>query len=487
MFSDLRARFIRTAQELEPTLFERRVSPPAPPSGALHRKLPRNWRFQFDFEEYCVGEVELRLRFFSHPDAPLRLRFKLAETRYELDRDFDSYDGTLGRGWLQDGILVLDNPPETVRLPRRYAFRYLELAVEHHSECSNFSIESVTAITRTSADWTRLTPLAAGSELDRKIDRIGCRTLAACMQRVFEDGPKRDRRLWLGDLRIEAAVNYKTFRNFDLVRRCLYLFAATAAPDGRVPGALFDDPKPTASSQVFDYAALYPDVLLSYLEVTGDESTAAELWPVARRQSELLLDEFDSGGEFRNKGKLWLFFDWKPELHRTTAATGITLFALRRTVELARILGREPEAAFCIPAAKRLKAWAIRNCFDPARGVFLSGPERQFSWASQIWMVLAGALPPEEGRRALMTAIAAPEAVGPGCPYLCNQMVQALRSVGADTEAIRLIREYWGPMAEAGLDTFPEVFPADRPEFSPYGDPVVNSNCHAWSVPPIRV
>ena len=86
-----------------------------------------------------------------------------------------------------------------------------------------------------------------------------------------------------------------------------------------------------------------------------------------------------------------------------------------------------------------------------------------------------------------MTAIAAPEAVGPGCPYLCNQMVQALRSVGADSEAIQLIREYWGPMAEAGLDTFPEVFPADRPEFSPYGDPVVNSNCHAWSVPPIRV
>ena len=29
------------------------------------------------------------------------------------------------------------------------------------------------------------------------------------MQDVFEDGPKRDRRLWLGDLRLEALANKK--------------------------------------------------------------------------------------------------------------------------------------------------------------------------------------------------------------------------------------------------------------------------------------
>ena len=36
-----------------------------------------------------------------------------------------------------------------------------------------------------------------------------------------EDGPKRDRRLWLGDLRLEALANYETYRNFDLVKRLL--------------------------------------------------------------------------------------------------------------------------------------------------------------------------------------------------------------------------------------------------------------------------
>ncbi|MGR8802286.1 sugar hydrolase, partial [Klebsiella variicola subsp. variicola] len=41
----------------------------------------------------------------------------------------------------------------------------------------------------------------------KAIDGVAVRTLQNCMQEVFEDGPKRDRRLWLGDLRLQALVN----------------------------------------------------------------------------------------------------------------------------------------------------------------------------------------------------------------------------------------------------------------------------------------
>lgn len=43
------------------------------------------------------------------------------------------------------------------------------------------------------------------------------KTLADCMQDVFEDGPKRDRRLWLGDLRLQALAkiaNDKEIRKY---------------------------------------------------------------------------------------------------------------------------------------------------------------------------------------------------------------------------------------------------------------------------------
>lgn len=54
---------------------------------------------------------------------------------------------------------------------------------------------------------------------------VSVKTLLDCMQTVFEDGPKRDRRLWLGDLRLQALANYYTFNDLSLVKRCLYLLA----------------------------------------------------------------------------------------------------------------------------------------------------------------------------------------------------------------------------------------------------------------------
>ncbi|MFR6136264.1 MAG: hypothetical protein ACLUI0_06370 [Blautia massiliensis (ex Durand et al. 2017)] len=66
-------------------------------------------------------------------------------------------------------------------------------------------------------------PVETDDEMAKKLDRVSLRTLQNCMQDVFEDGPKRDRRLWLGDLRLQALANYETFKNYDLVKRCLYL------------------------------------------------------------------------------------------------------------------------------------------------------------------------------------------------------------------------------------------------------------------------
>ena len=51
----------------------------------------------------------------------------------------------------------------------------------------------------------------------KKIYEVSVKTLAECMQDVFEDGPKRDRRLWIGDLRLQALANYVTFDNVELV------------------------------------------------------------------------------------------------------------------------------------------------------------------------------------------------------------------------------------------------------------------------------
>ena len=46
------------------------------------------------------------------------------------------------------------------------------------------------------------------------------------------------------------------------------------------------------------------------------------------------------------------------------------------------------------------------------------------------------------------------------------------------------MRNYWGAMVDLDADTFWELFSPSDPDESPYGSPVVNSYCHAWSCAP---
>ena len=60
-----------------------------------------------------------------------------------------------------------------------------------------------------------------------------------------------------------------------------------------------------------------------------------------------------------------------------------------------------------------------------------------------------------------------------------------INEAGLQDEAVKLMKEYWGKMISLGADTFWEAFDPDRPGYSPYGSPIVNSYCHAWSCTPV--
>jgi hypothetical protein len=146
----------------------------------------------------------------------------------------DPYKGWLSRAWLQDEVINVDVLPAVIELPRRYVFRYAKIDVVATSANYAVRISDVKAMAVTSATGT-VAPLPASTpEPLRRIDEVSIHTLRECMQTVFEDGPKRDRRLWIGDLRLQALTNYVTFRNFDLVKRCLFLFAGLPRENGLV-------------------------------------------------------------------------------------------------------------------------------------------------------------------------------------------------------------------------------------------------------------
>lgn len=382
--------------------------------------------------------------------------------------------------------------PATITLPRRVAFRYVKIELLGSSPYFDFSITGMECKTSTSVTGAPA-PLTAGTAtMVSAIDSIGLLTLKECMQTVYEDGPKRDRRLWIGDLYLEALANTYYFKNHNLTKRCLYLLAGLSQQDGLLHSNVFETPEPhpqAGAPFLFDYSLLYNVTLKDYLIATGDRETALDLWPVAKKQIENADRFVDANGLFDHmaaaKAGYWLFVDWKEGLDRQASLQGIIIYAMQQTYDMAKMLGKEKEVAGLPAMIKKMTAAARRHLYNKATGVFTSGPDRQVSYASQAWMVLSGVATKAEAQKALKALPQLQDVVRPGAPYLYHYYIEALKKAGLADEAKNAVIDYWGGMVKKGADTFWEVYDPTNDFLSPYNFYPVNSYCHAWSCTPV--
>jgi alpha-L-rhamnosidase len=167
--------------------------------------------FILDFDDHQVGYLTMNIRpAGSPPDAPLKLKLTFGEMPVEMAEPFENYDGWLSSSWLQEEIILVDVLPAVISLPLRYSFRFVKFDVIDTSQKYSVVFENVECRTVTSANINAVKSSSHQDTELKKIDEISIKTLADCMQDVFEDGPKRDRRLWLGDLRLQTLANYET-------------------------------------------------------------------------------------------------------------------------------------------------------------------------------------------------------------------------------------------------------------------------------------
>lgn len=438
--------------------------------------------FILDFGIHMVGYLSLKVQAHGrHMDAPCRLRFTFGESPLDVTMGMENVQTWIGTGWLPDEIINIDMCPETLRLPRRYSFRFLRVEVIDTSSIykvsfSDISCECVSAISQSD----RLeTPSFSSKMLDR-IDHVSVMTLRDCMQTVFEDGPRRDRRLWLGDLRLQALANYKTFKNFELVKRCIYQFAAITREDDSIPACLFEHPSFTPSQDyIVDYDALFACVVNDYVEASGDKETGQELWSTVLGCLKKALSHLDSTGVFNgSRSDGWKFLDWQPDLDRDAGMHGLLLYCLKATRSLATLLGKErPFEDEVVRMTEGAKAFL-------SDGLFVSGPAAQVSYASAAWLTLSGAFPNDVAKSALLKSLKHSGAVRPLTPYLWHYVCEALATIGCVDECLETMEGYWGKMINAGADTFWEFFDPNDCKASAYGDVRNNSFCHAWSCTP---
>ncbi len=450
------------------------------------RSLKRGDSFILDFGGHITGHLAFSLSGDGTAvDSPVRLKLTFGEVPNDVAVPLDTYTGTLSRAWLPDETINVDYLPQRVRMPRRYAFRYVKVEVLDTSPnfAARFADFEATALT--SAGDKPFALAASTPALLRRIDEVSLDTLRDCMQTVFEDGPRRDRRLWIGDLRLQALTNYASYRNFNLVKRCLYLFAGLPREDGLVAACVYDEPKPLCGRQyIMDYSALYAAVVLDYVRATKDLAVARDLWPVVRRQMEILGGFIGRDGLFADPGNWWLFIDWNDELDRIAPMQGVLLFCYQQALELAKLAGAERDADEYPDRIRRMTLAARSAFYDAARGLFVSGPKKQISWASQAWMIHSGVATKQEGSAALRAVAGIADAIRPVTPYLYHYVVDAMLACDMKAEALALVESYWGGMVQAGADTFWEVYKPSDPDLSPYQSLLANSYCHAWSCTP---
>ncbi|KAK0105516.1 hypothetical protein ONS95_004123 [Cadophora gregata] len=439
-----------------------------------------------DFGSHRVGYLSFHLGVDGvNVDAPTRLRLTFGEIPYDVTEDLHPCNTWISTSWLPDEIINVDWLPTDVEMPRRYSFRYLKIEVidtspKYKVKFSDIKVRAVSAVSPETALASQNFAIA-DKEL-ALIDHISQVTLRNCMQTVFEDGPRRDRRLWLGDLRLQALTNYCTFKDHSLVKRCLYMFAALPREDGSLPACLFEKPKlAPASDYIVDYDALFGPTVYDYTLSSNDLQTALELWPTILNSLNLPLSHLDPSGKFSSSSSpAWKFLDWSPGLDTNAGMHGLVLFACKQVNNLALLIS-QPQPFLDI-VDKMTTAGQL--FYDPSQNLFTSGPSSQISWISQAWLSLAEAASPDICLLALKTAMAHPKAIKPLTPYAYHHVAEALARSGGEEECVVLVREYWGGMARAGADTFWECFDEGDSRRSPYGDCHNNSYCHAWSCTP---
>ena len=435
----------------------------------------------YDFGEHYTGYLTLSVSCHSGVlDAPLKLKVTFAERAFELVCGDGDGGCELSYSWLQEEIIYVDELPHKISIPRRYAMRYIKIEILAKSFRIVPKIDSVVFIAQTSGEFD--CSFEASDPIYKKIGEVSMRTLRECMQNFYEDGPKRDRRLWIGDLRLQALVNYDTFKDEKLVRKCLYQFGAFGDGNEMMPSCIYHKPYlKEDDAKLLDYALIFGATLWEYYEFSKDIHTVEDLYDASFNQVALFEKRITPDGDIQNCDGWWCFVDWDKTQSVNFSMKAQAVYLLEYHHKLALLLNKAEDAKL-IENMRRILGENIKKYYNPKTGLFEE--DGKANWVGNCYAVLSGVLTDEQGKELLEKLIES-DATRPVTPYVYHYCMEAFAKVGMIDVVGRLIKCIWGKMIEYGADTFWEIFNEEDPLFSPYGDFRINSSCHAWSCTPI--
>lgn len=365
--------------------------------------------------------------------------------------------------------------------PLRRAFRYVKVTV---SDCKApldvdyFGLDLVGYPVENKGSFR------CSDELLNRIWEVGRYTTSLCMQDYYEDGVKRDRMLWIGDLRIEALSGYYAFGEYKLARRDLIRFADIQMADGAIPAV---GPGPS-TLLLPDYCAYFVSALWEYYLHTGDRETVKLLYPNVKYQMAWFETQLNEHSLIKNadRKEWWCFVDWSDmeKKDEVTALEAIYYDALRSAENLASEMGDKKKNYDYRIRAELVKGAINDRLWAKDSGAYADcrtslGLSERISQQSNCLAVLFGVADEKRAESIQRVIFDQSKAEPTTTPYMNYYVVKALYSQEKDRQALNLIRDYWGGMLKRGATTYWEIYDPRKPEdFVPDAS---LSLCHGWS------
>ncbi|MCI0718181.1 MAG: family 78 glycoside hydrolase catalytic domain [Acidobacteria bacterium] len=387
-------------------------------------------------------------------------------------------------------------------------FRYLQLTIRN---CPRPIKLRKATVNFTSYPVGNRGSFESSDPLLNKIWETSRYTTQLCMHDAYEDCPNREQRQWVGDAYVQTKVNYAVFGDTKLAAKLLRQVAQSQRSDGLIMMFYPGDDKfgVVGIFNIKDFTLHWIGTIWEYYRFTGDRGMVRALYPNMVKAVGWFEQRVDSQGLLADVTP-WIFGDWAPLDRRgqNTILNALFYNTLQQTSRMAELVGDEAAKQRYDNLAGRIKAGINERLWDERRGVYVDANvegvlSRRVSQQSNALCLLYDIASPEKRSRILSYifdqdritppakwgSAEAPESsvstesslqvivdeerqVVQAQPFFMHWVNAALAHNGEHERMVRLIRDLWGKMIDAGATTIWETWSREA------------SECHGWSATP---
>lgn len=278
---------------------------------------------------------------------------------------------------------------------------------------------------------------------DSRLDSIwmtGAYTVHLNLQNYLTEGVKRDRLVWVGDLHPEVMTVCSVFGYNDAVPFSLDLSRDT-------------NPLPAWMNGISSYSIWWLLIQRDWYMHTGDLKYLAGQKEYLAGLLDMLISKVgEDGTEHLDGGR---FLDWPSEPNRKAVDAGLhslMVMAMDAGAGLCDILGESSRAKRCRRTLELLKKSS--GAASWLEGLSRDNPSSPGNKQAAALMTLSGEVPAAEAcDKCIMSGGAAGFST-----FYGYYMLEAMAAAGRYSEAMDMIRSYWGGMLDLGATTFWEDF-----------------------------